>query len=484
MATSIGKLSKSFFIKLLVGIIILPFVFWGMGDVFRGGNQNVVATVDSKKISTQEFMNYLRQMNLNDKQIKSMPKTDLLEQILSQYIGKKVMALEIEKIGIVVNNNALRNIIKNDKLFFKDNKFSRTEYEKFLIKSGITAPQFEANIVEQEKRRQFLSSLAGGIVIPETLINQEFEKENQTKTIQYIDLEKYHAKNKPAVEDIKKLYERNKNIFFVEIKSIQYAEIKPGLVTGNSDYDEAFFKQLDIIENQVLDGKSFNETSKDNNLKIIKINKVNAKKEDLNKNKIKNIADTLFNKIYSIKSIKSPEVINLKGKYYLAEISNIEKKNKLINDPEVQEALNAQLSFKDKIEKNTSIAKEIGLGAYDGDKFKKFADDNGLELKDYKLSSLKQNDVFGEGLVKRIFLTKDNEINLITNSTLTKTFLISTKKTEYKVLNKTTNDYEKYEAKARLNLINKIYKIYDDNVNKKYKVELNQRTIDRVKNSF
>ena len=484
MATSIGKLSKSFFIKLLVGIIILPFVFWGMGDVFRGGNQNVVATVDSKKISTQEFMNYLRQMNLNDKQIKSMPKTDLLEQILSQYIGKKVMALEIEKIGIVVNNNALRNIIKNDKLFFKDNKFSRTEYEKFLIKSGITAPQFEANIVEQEKRRQFLSSLAGGIVIPETLINQEFEKENQTKTIQYIDLEKYHAKNKPAVEDIKKLYERNKNIFFVEIKSIQYAEIKPGLVTGNSDYDEAFFKQLDIIENQVLDGKSFNETSKDNNLKIIKINKVNAKKEDLNKNKIKNIADTLFNKIYSIKSIKSPEVINLKGKYYLAEISNIEKKNKLINDPEVQEALNAQLSFKDKIEKNTSIAKEIGLGAYDGDKFKKFADDNGLEVKDYKLSSLKQNDVFGEGLVKRIFLTKDNEINLITNSTLTKTFLISTKKTEYKVLNKTTNDYEKYEAKARLNLINKIYKIYDDNVNKKYKVELNQRTIDRVKNSF
>ena len=50
MATSIGKLSKSFFIKLLVGIIILPFVFWGMGDVFRGGNQNVIATIDSKKV--------------------------------------------------------------------------------------------------------------------------------------------------------------------------------------------------------------------------------------------------------------------------------------------------------------------------------------------------------------------------------------------------------------------------------------------------
>ena len=484
MATSIGKLSKSFFIKLLVGIIILPFVFWCMGDVFSGGNQNVVATVESEKITTQEFMNYLRQVNLNEEQIKSLPKTDLVEQILSQYIGRKVMALEIEKIGIVINDNALRNIIKNDKLFLKDKKFSRTEYEKFLIKSGITAPQFETNIVEQEKRRQFLSSLAGGIVIPENLITKEFRKENQTKTIQYIDLEKYHAKNEPVKEDMKKLYERNKNIFFVEFKSIQYAEIKPDLVSGNSDYDEAFFKQLDIIENQILDGKSFDETAKDNNLKIVTIDKINAKKEDLNKNKINNIPNDLFNKIYNIKSTKSPEIINLEDKYYLATISDVDKKNKLINDPEVQEALGAQLSFKNKIEKNTSIAKDIGLGAYDGNNFKKFAADNGLEVKDYKLSSLKQNNIFGEGLVKRIFLTRDNETNLITNSTLTKTFLISTKKTEYRVLNKSSNDYEKYEAKARLNLINKIYKSYDDAVNQKYKVELNQRTIDRVKNSF
>ena len=54
--------------------------------------------------------------------------------------------------------------------FLKIINFLELEYEKFLIKSGITAPQFEANIIEQEKRRQFLSSLAGGIVIPETLI--------------------------------------------------------------------------------------------------------------------------------------------------------------------------------------------------------------------------------------------------------------------------------------------------------------------------
>ena len=413
-----------------------------------------------------------------------MSKTDLIEQILSEYIGRKVMALEIEKIGIVVSDNALRDIIKNDKLFFKDDKFSRTEYEKFLIKSGITAPQFEANIVEQEKRRQFLSSLAGGIVVPEMLVEKEFRKENQTKTIEYIDLDKYHSKNKPSAESLKELYERNKNIFFVELKSIRYAEIKPELISGSADYNENFFKQLDLIENKVLDGQTFDETTGANNLKIIEFNKINANKEDENKNKIEKLPDNLFNKIYNIKNTQSPEVINIEGKYYLAEVKDAEKKNKTMDDPEVLEALNAQLSFKEKIENNTSLAKDISLGAFENDNFKKFADDNGLEVKNYKISSLKQNEIFSDGMIKRIFLTNDGEINLITNNTFTKSFLISTKKTEYKTLDKNSNEFEQYEAKARLNLINKIYQSYDESVNQKYKVELNQRTIDRVKNSF
>ena len=277
MTTSIGKLSKSFFVKTLVGIIILPFVFWGMGDVFRGGNQNVIATIDSKKLSTQEFVNYLNRLNLNEEQIKNLPKTDLMEQILSEYIGKKVMALEIESLGITINDTALMNIIKNDKLFFKDNKFSRTEYEKFLLKSGITAPAFEANIIEQESRRQLLSSLAGGVVVPEILIENTFKNENQIKTIKYINLEKYHVQKNPSKEKLKELYERNKKVFIKEFKSIQFAEITPQALIGNNTYNEAFFKKLDVIENKVLDGQSFSEATKENNLKIVVISKINSK---------------------------------------------------------------------------------------------------------------------------------------------------------------------------------------------------------------
>ena len=51
-------------------------------------------------------------------------------------------------------------------------------------------------------------------------------------------------------------------------------------------------------------------------------------------------------------------------------------------------------------------------------------------------------------------------------------------------LKKPSNEFDQYQAKAKLNIINTIYRSFDDNLNKKYKVVLNERTIDRVKKSF
>ncbi len=484
MATSIGKLSKSFLLKLLVGIIILPFVFWGMGDVFRGGNQNVIATIDSNKVSTQEFVNYLNRLNLSKKQIKNLPDTDLVEKVLSEYIGRKVMALEIERSGIIINDESLRNIITSDKLFFKNDKFSRTEYEKFLLKSNVNAPTFEKNIVEQESRRQLLSFLAGGLTIPNILVENEFKKENQIKTIKFIDLEKYHSKKEPSQNEIQELYNKNKNLFIEEFKSIEYAQITPQIISGNSEYDEAFFKKLDILENKVLDGQSFKESSKENNLKTILIKNIDSNKKDKNGEENKDIPDNLFNKIYSIKNEKSPEILKVDNKYFLAQINYIEKRNRPLKDPAVQETIGAQLKFQNKIKNNASIVKDISMGGFDELKMEKFSKDNNLELKDYQISNLKQNEIFSEGMIKRIFLTKEGEVDLITDSTLIKNFLFLTVKTQFKKLEKNSNVFEKYEAKARLNLTNIIYRTFDEELNRKYKVELNQKTIDRVKNSF
>ena len=49
-------------------------------------------------------------------------------------------------------------------MFKRENKFSRTEYEKFLIKNNLSAAAFEANILEQFKKDQLFDFVGGGIV--------------------------------------------------------------------------------------------------------------------------------------------------------------------------------------------------------------------------------------------------------------------------------------------------------------------------------
>ena len=484
MLTSIGKYSKSFFIKILVGIIILPFLFWGMGDVFRGGSQNVLVTIDSEKISTQEFSNYLNRLNLSEEERNNASKSDLIDKILSDYTGRRIINLEIEDLGINVTNKSLKGIIINDQNFYKDGKFSRTKYEKFLLQSSITAPAFEENIVEQEKKRQLLNFLSGGIKVSDFLIESEFKKENQTKEIKYVDLNDYYN-NKPVQKsEIKKIYDKNKD-WFVEIyKSLSYAELKPDLLIGNNEYNENFFKKIDKIESDILDGINIKKIVSANNSNLIITDQINKNKVNEKNIKFNQINDKLFKKIFIIKSINTPELININNKYYIAEVNNISKKNKPITDPEVLDMIEAQIKIKDKFENNTKIVKEISLGKFNFKEMESYANKNNLKIKNLKITNIKENEIFTESLNKRIFETKDGSINLITDSMLSKNFIIFTEKTTYKIFDKKNANYKKYKSKARLNLANRIYSTYDKGVNKKYNVDFNSKAIDRIKNSF
>ena len=108
MLNSIKKYTKTFFFKVLVGIIILPFLFWGMGDVFSGGSQNVVAKIDSEKVSTRDFVKYLNILNLSDQERNNLPNTDLIDKILSDYIGKKVLLLELDDLNVILGDKSLK----------------------------------------------------------------------------------------------------------------------------------------------------------------------------------------------------------------------------------------------------------------------------------------------------------------------------------------------------------------------------------------
>ena len=86
----LGKLrnfSKSKLAIILVAIIIVPFVFWGMGSVFSGGNTNNVAKINNKNISTQDFIEFVNNSRINPNELKKNINNNVLEEILTQLIS-------------------------------------------------------------------------------------------------------------------------------------------------------------------------------------------------------------------------------------------------------------------------------------------------------------------------------------------------------------------------------------------------------------
>lgn len=123
-------------------------------------------------------------------------------------------------------------------------------------------------------------------------------------------------------------------------------------------------------------------------------------------------------------------------------------------------------------------------GNFKKEQFNKFSKDNNLEIKKLTLKNISDESVFNKDIIKEIFKVKDSELQLITNSSLSKNYIIHSINTELKPLDNTNKDFKEYETKAKLKLANTIYSIYDTTINDKYEININQKVLNRIKNTL
>tara|TARA_X000000368_G_scaffold240823_1_gene190171 strand:+ start:28 stop:522 length:495 start_codon:yes stop_codon:yes gene_type:complete len=162
MLNTLRNFSKSKLAGVLIAIIIVPFVFWGMGSVFSGGNTNNIAKVNNESISTQDFMKYVNQTRMDAEYIKNNIDNNVIEEIISKIVSIKLLDMEINDLNIILSNKSLAGKIKSNEVFLDDKKnFSRIKYEKFLLENNLTAPAFEIRFKNEELKKNLFSYVGG-----------------------------------------------------------------------------------------------------------------------------------------------------------------------------------------------------------------------------------------------------------------------------------------------------------------------------------
>ena len=474
MLNKIRNFAKTKLAGVFVGILIIPFVLWGMGGVFSSGNTNSVAKVNNKNISTQDLMNFLNSSNIDKQAIRDNLENNVLEQLVSTLISEKLLEMEIDDLNLVISEEALANNIKNNPNFFDDdNKFSRIKYEKFLLSSNITAAEFERRVKKNELQKKLFYYIGGGIKSPSFITNKTFKEKESKINLEYLNLSKAYLKKKDITkENIEDFINENVDELKEEYINFSYIKIDPQNLVGSNEYSQDFFNKIDEIENEILNGKQIEGIALDYNLSLI--DKKNYISSDEN--------NQIENKIYNERDNKV-DLFDDGNFYVLYQIKEVNKILPKISDKRFKNKVTNILIQKNKYEFNKKILEKIKNNKFFEKEFNNLSSKNSIQREKLQLNSIEDFKIFTEESVKIIYTMPENSFTLV-NDDKDNIYLVKINTITHENISQNSEKFLNYTNEASTKLREHLYSSYDFFLNGKYKVKTNQKTIERVKNYF
>ena len=480
MLSSLRNFTSSPYAKVFLAIIILPFIFWGMGPVFQGGKQNTITEIGNKKIPTQEFINYVE---YTGKPKNETLDKNLVEKMLYDFIGEKLIDLEIENLEIKLSDNSLSLIIKNEEIFKKNNKFSRVEYEKFLLKNALNAISFETNISNQEKKIQLSDFIGGGIVPSKFLVNMNYNRINQKRNIEVINLNDiFNQKLNFTDNEIKSYFNKNKNNYKDIYKTIKFIELNPKNLTGKDEFNDLFFQTLDGIDDLIVEGKNFNFILHEFNLESFTSATFNKSGKDINSKIDNSVPDKLVQKAFNIDEMEPIVLMEVKDKYFIVELIKTENIQRKITDESIKKEILLNLKNQNHRKFISEIINKLNSNNFGKTDFDELSKNKNVDIKKITLQNQNDNKILKYELIKQIYAFSENKVIVVADIGLSESYLVYIDKIESASIDKDSGDYNEYFDLSKNKIKNSLFNTYDYYLKNKYKIDINQKALDRVTN--
>lgn len=180
--------AKYFYV--LFFIVILSFIFWGVGTVDKSDQNNILAEVGKHKITADEFWRaYDRAFKIyreiyKEKFDEEMQKNiKLKENVLSLLIDSRILLIAAKENSIKVSDDELNEAIISEPAFMKNGSFDNEVYHNKLRLLRMTVEEYET-IRRQEltisKIRRFIELSAS---IPENELTSMSDDEQTLSRI-------------------------------------------------------------------------------------------------------------------------------------------------------------------------------------------------------------------------------------------------------------------------------------------------------------
>ena len=456
---------------ILIVIIVIAFGFGGFGGGFSTNNQNNIAKINKTNVTTQDFMDYLNQSNISQQAIRENLDKNIIEELLSGLISTTLIDLEVEDFDLSITELTVLKKIKENKNFHDENgAFQRTKYEKFLLSNNMSAPMFEIQLKNRELQKHLFDLIGAGTITPDFLIKKMFEEQNKTLDIEYFAMSsQYKEKNSYTNEELEQFVKENADQLKRDFIDFKYAILNPKNLIGLEEFNQDFFDEIDAIENKISQGDTFDSILENINVDIKEVNKFVASSAMESNEDI----------IYSKKSTKL-DIIENGDNFLLYSITDKYELAADLNDEATRDDMIELVYQKGKFDLNRSVLEEIQKKEFDNNKFNEMGANN---LKTISLNSINDHNTFEENSVKILYSLPINSFTLVSDKD-NEIYLVKVINSKDKPYSENDDNYLKFVQNQNTENRKSILASYDQLLNNKYNVQLNQKTIDRVKNYF
>jgi peptidyl-prolyl cis-trans isomerase D len=297
---------------IIVGIIIIPFAFWGVNEYFSGGEDVVVASVGGSEIQQTEYRRALDRQRAQMRQIlgenfqpEFANSPEFKRSVIEDLIARMLLDRHAEDQGYRVGDELLARQIQANPRFQIDGRFSSDVYRGVVAQMGMTEPGFEASmrrqlvldqvrdgiqdsafvtpdqqswlleLILQERRFDYAVLSAAQFLADVEVADEEIEEEYEANREQYrtperlkieyveLSVEDLASSISLAEEDIEQAYEQSKNRFSTSpVRRASHILIETGSDAGEEGRQAAEQKARELLE-QLQAGADFAELARE-----------------------------------------------------------------------------------------------------------------------------------------------------------------------------------------------------------------------------
>ena len=223
MLDSLRRGALNWFAKGLLGLLVIAFAVWGIGDVVRNVGRGTLATIGSSQISVDDYRQaYQDEMasltrrfgrRLTSEQAKML---GVEQRALSRLISAAAIDHHARDLQLALSDQGMAEIIRNDPGFQgPDGKFSKELFQNFLRQIGLSEGRYVTTRRQEELRDQLTESLLGGLAPPQAMLETLYRYREERRVIEFFtpDFDKLITLAEPEESKLTEYYEQNKARF-------------------------------------------------------------------------------------------------------------------------------------------------------------------------------------------------------------------------------------------------------------------------------